>query len=352
MTLIASCKPNGNDTSSTGGQLSRSSVSTYKNSIGCDTSSWWNSQYTLRMSINVKAPAESSITRGYPVSFRIDHKLMVDSGISHTTGKDFRIVYMDPYCRFHEVPRIVHPSSQWSRGDTSIWFPVPQKIEAGQDIQGVFAYFRNPNADFVQVPMDSIFDDFENFNSPPAEGRFKIFNHGQAVSYQQGALSLTTPAVPLDKLGPFGLKRNKRFGSGIAVETSLSIVDFAEVGWTISMGQRQEDFRFKDNRLYLVVKEGEKESLEELSGQIFSAETSYFVRIEFWSLNDSSILRVNGRNIAKKNRPPIEFEPVFSLSPSSIAPKTSFHFHYYLARKIQEHDDEIEVSLGAAHGFN
>jgi hypothetical protein len=162
-----------------------------------------------RRIITVQADVED-VPAGYPVYLVMDHKNLVDAGLSTASGNDLRIYYKDPdlacddanaLACFREIDRVAEPTAPFNTSPSMLWFATEADLEAGSATTNYELYynidtvaFPTPAADETQVFwMADLFNRANSntlgngWSDPSATGTdFAIADNTLRVNYAAG----------------------------------------------------------------------------------------------------------------------------------------------------------------------
>ncbi|MBD3208149.1 MAG: DUF2341 domain-containing protein, partial [Candidatus Nealsonbacteria bacterium] len=111
--------------------------------------SWWDNGWASRKQIVVTNPSNSTSTPGYPVAITFDHKALVDSGKSLSSGNDIRIVYWSSSTSsWTELDRKAEgfSATTWNTTNTTVWFDFNATTSPWESDDNYYLYFNNLSA--------------------------------------------------------------------------------------------------------------------------------------------------------------------------------------------------------------
>jgi len=104
---------------------------------------WWNSQWKQAIQIKVGNRLNKAVNKGETVQLKFNHRSIVDTGKSFSSGSDIRLVFLDNLNVFRVIEyRLYNPNST----DTKIYFDIEDQISAKTETFRYYLYFNNPDS--------------------------------------------------------------------------------------------------------------------------------------------------------------------------------------------------------------
>lgn len=115
---------------------------------------------------NISIKTTDVIPAGYSLELIIDHKTMVERGLSRVDGNDLKIFYSGDgtFADEVEIDRVLDPQSHWNVANTKIWFRTKETISGNSDDNSHYRlYFGLTEPAGVLDNKAMVFDAYEDF---------------------------------------------------------------------------------------------------------------------------------------------------------------------------------------------